>query len=62
MSFDHKPESTIERTRIEKAGGHVSREGRVNNGLNLSRALGNFIFYFLRTYNRKVLMRIFVFF
>lgn len=41
MSFDHKPEDQIERERIEKAGGHVTSDGRVNNGLNLSRAIGD---------------------
>ena len=40
MSFDHKPEDDIERKRIEKAGGKVTSDGRVNGGLNLSRALG----------------------
>lgn len=41
MSFDHKPESDIEYKRIRKAGGSVSSEGRVNGGLNLSRAIGD---------------------
>lgn len=41
MSEDHKPEDDIERTRIEKAGGTISKDGRVNNGLNLSRAIGD---------------------
>jgi len=41
MSEDHKPEDPIERSRIEKAGGSVTLEGRVNGGLNLSRALGD---------------------
>ena len=41
MSFDHKPEDDCERQRIEKAGGQVTRDGRVNNGLNLSRAIGD---------------------
>ena len=40
MSVDHKPEDDIETTRIVKAGGRVTRDGRVNGGLNLSRALG----------------------
>ena len=40
MSFDHKPEDSPERRRIVKAGGRVTFEGRVNGGLNLSRALG----------------------
>jgi len=41
MSKDHKPEDEPELTRINKAGGRVSSDGRVNGGLNLSRALGN---------------------
>ena len=40
MSVDHKPEDQPERDRIEKAGGKVTEDGRVNGGLNLSRALG----------------------
>jgi serine/threonine protein phosphatase PrpC len=40
MSFDHKPDNIIEKTRIQKAGGYVS-EGRVNDNLNLSRAIGD---------------------
>lgn len=41
MSFDHKPEDTPERERIESAGGRVTPDGRVNGGLNLSRAIGD---------------------
>lgn len=41
MSFDHKPEDDIERERVEKAGGEVTKDGRINNGLNLSRAIGD---------------------
>jgi len=41
MSFDHKPEDTLESQRIEKAGGKVTCDGRVNGGLNLSRAIGD---------------------
>ena len=41
MSFDHKPEDDIERQRIEKAGGTVTKDGRVNAGLKLSRAIGD---------------------
>lgn len=41
MSFDHKPEDTTEFERIRKAGGRVSADGRVNGGLNLSRAIGD---------------------
>lgn len=40
MSYDHKPEDAIEIARIEKAGAKVTADGRVNGGLNLSRALG----------------------
>lgn len=40
LSVDHKPDNEIEKTRIQKAGGYVS-EGRVNDNLNLSRALGD---------------------
>lgn len=40
MSIDHKPEDKIEFERITKAGGEVTSCGRVNGGLNLSRALG----------------------
>ncbi|KAL1494323.1 hypothetical protein ABEB36_009938 [Hypothenemus hampei] len=41
MSIDHKPEDPPERARIEKAGGAVTSDGRVNDGLNLSRAIGD---------------------
>lgn len=41
MSFDHKPEDEPERARIVKAGGKVTVDGRVNGGLNLSRAIGD---------------------
>jgi protein phosphatase 1G len=42
LSFDHKPEDPIETARVKKAGGWVDAEsGRVNDGLNLSRALGD---------------------
>lgn len=41
MSFDHKPEDEEESTRIIKAGGRVTMDGRVNGGLNLSRAIGD---------------------
>lgn len=47
LSRDHKPESPRERTRIENAGGRVSIVGpchRVDFGLNLSRALGDFLY------------------
>lgn len=41
MSVDHKPEDECEKNRIEAAGGKVTEEGRVNGGLNLSRAIGD---------------------
>ena len=40
MSIDHKPEDPIELDRITIAGGRVTMDGRVNGGLNLSRAIG----------------------
>ncbi|KAL3869304.1 hypothetical protein ACJMK2_041998 [Sinanodonta woodiana] len=44
LSFDHKPEDEPERNRIEAAGGKVTPDGRVNGGLNLSRALGDHVY------------------
>jgi len=41
MSEDHKPEDARESLRIVTAGGKVTSEGRVNGGLNLSRAIGD---------------------
>lgn len=41
LSFDHKPTNPGERSRIQKAGGFVNNEGRVNGNLNLSRAIGD---------------------
>lgn len=41
MSLDHKPEDEEETKRIEKAGGKITLDGRVNGGLNLSRAIGD---------------------
>lgn len=41
MSFDHKPEDEPERQRVLNAGGVVTADGRVNGGLNLSRAFGD---------------------
>ena len=42
MSVDHKPEDEKEEARITNAGGRVTMDGRVNGGLNLSRALGGY--------------------
>lgn len=44
LSFDHKPASEIEKTRIEAAGGYLEDTpggARVNGNLNLSRAIGD---------------------
>lgn len=41
MSIDHKPEDKEELDRIKNAGGKVTLDGRVNGGLNLSRAIGD---------------------
>uniref|UniRef100_A0A8R1HZL9 protein-serine/threonine phosphatase n=1 Tax=Caenorhabditis japonica TaxID=281687 RepID=A0A8R1HZL9_CAEJA len=40
LSVDHKPEDTVEKDRIHAAGGAIE-DGRVNGGLNLSRAFGD---------------------
>lgn len=40
LSTDHKPEDRAERKRIERSGGQVI-DGRINGGLNLSRAFGD---------------------
>lgn len=44
LSEDHKPEDDRERERIQAAGGTVTADGRVNDGLNLSRAIGDHIY------------------
>lgn len=44
LSVDHKPEDAPERARIERAGGKVTPDGRVNGGLNLSRAIGDHVY------------------
>ena len=41
LSHDHKPEDINELNRIVSAGGKISN-GRINNGLNLSRSFGDF--------------------
>jgi protein phosphatase 1G len=40
LSFDHKPDNEEEMERIENAGGQIIN-GRINGGLNLSRAIGD---------------------
>ena len=40
LSQDHKPKDELELKRIKNAGGKVTPDGRVNGGLNLSRAIG----------------------
>ena len=52
MSDDHKPEDMSEQERIVKAGGRVTCDGRVNGGLNLSRALGTRIAIILSEFCR----------
>ena len=49
MSVDHKPEDEPEKTRIERAGGKITGDGRINGGLNLSRAIGKIFFGFNKT-------------
>jgi hypothetical protein len=41
LSDDHKPLQERELTRIMSAGGFVTKEGRINGNLNLSRSLGD---------------------
>lgn len=41
LSTDHKPDVATEKERIQGAGGYV-RDGRVNDNLNLTRAIGDF--------------------
>ncbi|OTF70277.1 protein phosphatase 2C-like protein, partial [Euroglyphus maynei] len=44
MSEDHKPEDDKEKERIINAGGEITFDGRVNGGLNLSRAIGDHMY------------------
>ena len=42
LSFDHKPDHENEKQRIEKIGGIVTPDGRINGNINVSRALGRY--------------------
>lgn len=48
LTEDHKPTNPDEERRIKAAGGFVS-EGRINGGLNLSRAIGDMNYKTVRT-------------
>lgn len=54
MSFDHKPEDKIEHDRIVKAGGKVTNDGRVNAGLNLSRAIGDHAYKMVKSLKKNL--------
>ena len=41
LSFDHKPTSNVELSRIERDGGFV-RDGQVDGNLDVSRRFGDF--------------------
>lgn len=60
MSADHKPEDTEELERIQKAGGRVTMDGRVNGGLNLSRAIGDHGYKTVRFEIHTIKIRIFL--
>ena len=40
LTREHKPANTVERQRIREAGGYVSRHGKLNDALEVSRAFG----------------------
>ena len=45
LSEDHKPTDVAELSRIQRAGGCVGTDERVNGGLNLSRAIGRSLLF-----------------
>jgi len=44
LNIEHKPTISDEKKRILAAGGRINSQGRINENLNLSRALGDFSF------------------
>ena len=46
LSEDHKPENEIEKTRVEKAGGRITKDGRINGGYVPQLFLFCFFFFF----------------
>lgn len=44
MSQDHIPSLSSERIRIYKAGGRITKSGRIEGSLNLSRSIGDLRF------------------
>lgn len=52
LSKEHKPEKSEEKKWIEKAGGTVDN-GRINENLNVSRALGDFEFKSNKDFSQK---------
>jgi len=54
LSDEHPPKNQEERERIEKAGGTVSMDGRLNGDLAVSRAFGDLIFSDLKVKSDKV--------
>ncbi|XP_075590310.1 putative protein phosphatase 2C 4 [Dermatophagoides farinae] len=52
LSFDHKPTVQEERTRVEHAGGTIIN-GRINGGIDISRAFGDHNYKLNKRLNRK---------
>ena len=55
LTEDHKPTNPDEERRIKAAGGFVS-EGRINGGLNLSRAIGDMNYKTVRCCTAKLFL------